>query len=167
MKQERTLRGYCRSPIGLLEVTGTENAVLSVIFVEEASEADDQEISSPAVRTCLRQLDEYFRGERIAFDIPLKKAGTPFQQEVWSQVESVAYGEMATYRDIAAGVSREKAVRAVGSANGKNRFAIVVPCHRVVGSDGSMHGYAWGVWRKEWLLQQEAQKITKQAVELK
>lgn len=156
MTKEHIEYGYYPSPIGWLEVKGTEDEVLSVLFVEEqASQQGEREISSRAVRQCLIQLEEYFRGERTTFDLPLKKAGTPFQHAVWSQVESVAYGEQATYRDIANGIRREKAVRAVGTANGKNRFAIVVPCHRVIGSDGSMHGYAWGIWRKEWLLERE------------
>jgi methylated-DNA-[protein]-cysteine S-methyltransferase len=103
----------------------------------------------------MTQLDEYFLGKRKNFDLPLSLHGTTFQLAVWKQLETIPYGKTKTYKDIAIGVGNEKAVRAVGLTNGRNPIAIVVPCHRVIGSNGKMVGYASGVWRKEWLLAHE------------
>lgn len=145
--------GYFASPIGLLEVRGDRDEVTSIRFVVRAEEAADT--AADAVHICLRQLEEYFQGKRTAFQVPLKRTGTPFQRQVWSRGEAVPFGRTAVYRDIAASLGRAGAVRAVGSANGQNRFAIVIPCHRIIGSDGSLRGYAWELWRKEWLLDHE------------
>ncbi|USG64196.1 methylated-DNA--[protein]-cysteine S-methyltransferase [Brevibacillus ruminantium] len=112
-------------------------------------------VATDALQLCLQQLAEYFEGKRMSFELPLRHTGTEFQQEVWQQVQAIPYGQTASYQDIAAAVNREKAVRAVGTANGKNAWAIVVPCHRVIGRDGELRGYAWELWRKEWLLAHE------------
>ncbi len=101
------------------------------------------------------QLSEYFRGERRAFDLPLIIRGTPFQERVWRALLSIPYGETASYRDVATRVGAPKATRAVGTANGRNRIAIVIPCHRVVNADGKLGGYGGGLWRKQYLLDLE------------
>lgn len=110
---------------------------------------------SEFLQYCVNQLLEYFKGKRIVFDIPLYLEGTEFQKKVWQELINIPYGQIATYKDIAIRVGNEKAVRAVGGANNKNKIAIVIPCHRVIGCNGKLVGYAGGMWRKEWLLEQE------------
>jgi methylated-DNA-[protein]-cysteine S-methyltransferase len=103
-----------------------------------------------------RQLEEYFAGERTAFELPLRRTGTPFQRQVWSALDRIPYGETRTYGELAATVGRPRAARAVGAANGQNPFCIVVPCHRLVGSGGGLVDYAAGLEVKRWLLDHEA-----------
>jgi methylated-DNA-[protein]-cysteine S-methyltransferase len=103
-----------------------------------------------------RQLGQYFEGRRRVFDLPLRPEGTPFQRDVWKALVEIPYGETATYSEIARRVGRREAVRAVGAANGANPIAIVIPCHRVIGRDGSLTGYGGGLPVKRWLLDHEA-----------
>jgi methylated-DNA-[protein]-cysteine S-methyltransferase len=105
-----------------------------------------------------RQLAEYFAGTRTVFDLPTAATGTPFQQRVWQALCGIPHGQTASYRDMAHAIGNPKAVRAVGLANGRNPLSIVVPCHRVIGSDGSLTGYGGGVERKQWLLAHEARR---------
>jgi methylated-DNA-[protein]-cysteine S-methyltransferase len=144
---------YYHSEIGLMEIVGTENGIVSVGFVEEKSMHDSG--IQPCLEECIEQIDEYFRGKRREFSLDLQLHGTDFQKRVWSQLMKIPFGETASYKDIAASIGNEKAVRAVGNANGKNRISIIIPCHRVIGSNGKLIGYASGVWRKEWLLLHE------------
>jgi len=102
-----------------------------------------------------RQFEEYFRGERREFDLPLSPEGTPFQKAVWDEVARIPFGERRSYAEVALEIGRPRAVRAVGGANARNPLPIVVPCHRVVGSDGTLTGYAGGLAAKEWLLSHE------------
>jgi len=146
-------RAYYHSPIGWIRITGTEEGITSLYFVEDA-EAVAGEIP-PCLQECLRQLDEYFQGQRRAFSLKLLPRGTEFQQQVWAQLLKVPYGSTASYRDIALALGDADAVRAVGSANGKNPISIIIPCHRIIGSGGKLIGYGGGVWRKEWLLRHE------------
>lgn len=141
------------SPIGHIHIAGTEEAIQQVLFCEDAGK--NSEYLPKVMLKCLQQLEEYFSGNRKNFDLPLQPAGTPFQQQVWQQLNTISYGKTASYVAIARALSGEKAVRAVGAANGKNPICLVVPCHRVIGSDGSLTGYAGGLWRKEWLLKHE------------
>lgn len=150
MKKYKT---YYKSEIGLIEIVGTENVILSVGFVEEKSK-NSFEIHR-CLEECIEQIDEYFRGKRKEFSVNLQLQGTDFQKKVWSQLMKIPFGETLSYKDVAASIGNEKAVRAVGNANGKNRIAIIIPCHRVIGSSGKLIGYASGVWRKEWLLLHE------------
>jgi AraC family transcriptional regulator of adaptative response/methylated-DNA-[protein]-cysteine methyltransferase len=119
---------------------------LGAVYVPEASPVLDQAAAEVA---------EYFAGARRRFTLPVRSVGTPFEQEVWSVLQDIPFGETRSYADIARQVGRPDAVRAVGRANGMNSLAIVVPCHRVVGSDGRLVGYGGGLWRKEWLLELE------------
>jgi len=144
--------GYYESPIGLVEVGGTPVAVVLLRFVEKCRPAGEP---NPVVRKTLDQIAQYFAGTRRVFDVALDLKGTAFQRSVWGQLLTVPYGRTASYRDIAAGIGNPRAVRAVGAANGRNPVSIIVPCHRVVGSDGSLTGYGGGLWRKEWLLSHE------------
>lgn len=147
-----------QSPIGIVEITGTEEGILSVLFKEE-----DEIIYPPLPDTpqvlvdCLQELEEYFKGERMDFTVPYISEGTEFQGKVWSALTTVGYAETASYKDIAVKVGSEKAVRAVGNANSKNKLTIIVPCHRVIGTNGKLTGYAGTLTRKEWLLKHEQQ----------
>ncbi|MDF2519491.1 MAG: methylated-DNA--[protein]-cysteine S-methyltransferase [Clostridia bacterium] len=150
-------KAYYSSPIGSIEIVSDESSILELEFVEEMGQAHDK--APEVLKRALTQLDEYFKGKRKAFDLELKLKGTEFQKGVWQQLQKVPYGNTASYGDIAKAVGNEKASRAVGGANNKNKIAIIIPCHRIVGSKGEMTGYAGGIWRKEWLLQHEKSNI--------
>lgn len=143
---------YYESPIGLIKITANENAITGLDFVYKKTKEEENEL----IIICKKQLDEYFKGERIEFDLDIHLNGTEFQVAVWNELKKIPYGEKRSYKDIARAIGNEKAVRAVGGANNKNKIAIIVPCHRVVGSDGSLTGYAGGLWRKQWLLEHES-----------
>lgn len=116
---------------------------------------DDIEPDCAILLQCAYELTEYFEGKRQYFTFKYKNIGTPFREKVWSQLEKIPYGETVTYKDIAKAVNNANAVRAVGGANHNNNLWIVVPCHRVIGSNGHLTGYGGGIWRKEWLLNHE------------
>jgi methylated-DNA-[protein]-cysteine S-methyltransferase len=140
---------YLESPVGLLEIGCTEQGVRSVNFVEERVFETDENVYTQLVGT---QLTEYFAGRRKVFDMPFDLEGTPFQQRVWRELLTVPFGKTRSYMDISRAVGDTKAIRAVGTANGSNKIAIIIPCHRIIGSDGSLTGYAGGLHRKKWLL---------------
>ncbi len=144
--------GYCQSPIGLIEVGGTSEAITSLCFVEQRRYESCQ---NSIVAEAIRQVSEYFLGTRREFDLHIALEGTDFQQLVWQQLLTIPFGHTVSYQDIANAIGKPRAVRAVGAANGRNPISIVVPCHRVVGSDGSLTGYGGGLLRKEWLLRHE------------
>ncbi|MEK4458199.1 methylated-DNA--[protein]-cysteine S-methyltransferase [Paenibacillus sp. FSL R10-2748] len=145
------------SPIGEIEIQGTNEAVYSIMFSNrnELLTRAIEEVPIQVLAECAIQLDEYFKGERFEFTFPYVFEGTDFQQKVWNALVSVGYGKTTAYKDIALAIGNEKAIRAVGSANGKNKLSIVIPCHRIIGSNQKLTGYAGGLWRKEWLLQHE------------
>lgn len=145
-----------KSPIGVIEIVGSEEAVHSILFVERGEVVNTKGDETPkAVVDCFNQLDEYFKGERHIFTFPYYFEGTAFQQNVWDALTMIPYAETGSYKDIAVAINNEKAVRAVGTANGKNKLSIVIPCHRIIGANGKLTGYAGGLWRKEWLLEHE------------
>jgi len=111
----------------------------------------------PVLQEAARQLTAYFEGRQKSFDLPLAPQGTAFQQKVWQWVSSIGFGQKASYLDVARGLEQPKAVRAVGAANGQNPLPIVVPCHRIIGANGTLTGYAGGLPAKKWLLEHEAQ----------
>lgn len=142
-------RSYFECSLGLLEITATNDHVVSVLFWEErAGEENKNELTEK----CEKQLREYFSGTRKNFDLPLSPAGTDFQKQVWKNLLDIPFGKTVSYLDIALILGDKNATRAVGSANGQNPIGIIIPCHRVIGSDGKLTGYAGGLWRKEWLL---------------
>jgi methylated-DNA-[protein]-cysteine S-methyltransferase len=141
------------SPIGLLEVVGTEAGIRLIEFTDRKDLPAGP--PAPCLKECFRQLDEYFRGTRRTFSLELDLGGTPFQKRVWDELLKVPFGRTTTYRDIAAALDNPNATRAVGGANHRNPVSIIVPCHRVVGANGSLTGYGGGLWRKEWLLAHE------------
>lgn len=143
---------YYKSPIGLIEIVGTSHSITELNFVENRRQDSN---SHPNVRRARQQVAEYFEGTRRKFELRLAMSGTNFQQLVWRRLQKVPYGRTASYQDIARGVGRPKAVRAVGAANGRNPVAIIVPCHRIIGKNGHLVGYGSGIWRKEWLLKHE------------
>lgn len=144
------------SPIGIIEILGTEEAITSIMFCErERIENPMQDDTPNVLRDCAGQLDQYFKGELDEFNFPYVVVGTVFQQTVWNALKSIPYAQTGSYKDIAVSIGNDKAIRAVGSANGKNKLSIVIPCHRIIGSNGKLTGYAGGLWRKEWLLQHE------------
>lgn len=151
-----------QSPIGVIEISGTEKAVSSILFSEkELPENGIDDYTPDVLVTCFKQLDDYFNGKRHDFSFPIEMEGTPFQTKVWNALTSIPYAETGSYKDIANNIGNEKAVRAVGSANGRNKLCIVIPCHRIIGANGTLTGYAGGLWRKEWLLSHEKKcKIT-------
>jgi methylated-DNA-[protein]-cysteine S-methyltransferase len=143
------------SPLGPLEIVAAAGALQKLHFVERGIRFGRQTASSPFMLECRRQIDEYFAGKRHRFDLALSLQGTEFERDVWQRLLRIPYGRTASYKEIAAAIGRPKAVRAVGAANGKNPVAIIVPCHRVIGYNGSLTGYGGGLWRKKWLLDHE------------
>ncbi|KKC48244.1 cysteine methyltransferase [Paenibacillus sp. D9] len=144
------------TPIGVLMIVGTDEGVQSILFSDEDQVPEPIRPDTPrALIDCRLQMEEYFRGERRRFTFPCAAQGTDFQKNVWQALTDVPYAHTVSYKDIAVAIGNEKAIRAVGSANGKNRLSIVVPCHRIIGSSGALTGYAGGLWRKEWLLRHE------------
>jgi len=170
-------RAVYHSPIGILEILSSDHGIVSLRFRNDgATEPRSPENSRPSLlglekneaedfitssalghlKTCLRQLDEYFTGGRDEFTVPLDVQGPEFHEKVWRELLEIPCGEVKSYKDIAERLGNPGAARAVGSANNKNKIAILIPCHRVIGADGKMVGYASGAWRKEWLLKHEA-----------
>ena len=149
---------YYESPIGLIEIKATEKWVESIRFTDKKEKV---ELPNTVTISCGNQLNEYFLKKREKFSFPVKSSGTAFQQKVWNELCKISYGETNTYKEIAKKIGNEKAVRAVGTAIGRNPIAIVVPCHRVIGSNGSMIGYAYGIERKEKLLNLEKENRNK------
>ncbi len=149
-----TYKGYYHSVIGWLEIVCNENCLLEINFVNEKKEGN----YNGFVKQTIVQLDEYFKGIRKTFDIPLQVQGTSFQKQVWNALLTIPYGKTASYKDIATAIKNDKAVRAVGSANGKNKIPIVIPCHRIINFNGKLGGYAGELWRKEKLLEIENAK---------
>ena len=142
------------SPIGLLHITGDDEGVKEVTFL-----TDNQPISTiipDSLSTCVAQLSEYFDGKREDFDLKLNPQGTEFQRKVWETLLEIPFSKTRSYLEQSNVFGDVKAIRAVASANGKNPIAIIIPCHRVIGSDGSLTGYAGGKWRKQWLLNHES-----------
>lgn len=141
-----------KTPLGIATIIGDENGVSAI------SVSDDKEVSTEipaALKEAVLQLNTYFDGKRTSFDFKLNPKGTDFQKKVWNALLAIPYGKTITYLEQSKILGDVKAIRAVASANGKNPLWIVVPCHRVIGSDGSLTGYAGGLWRKKWLLEHE------------
>jgi methylated-DNA-[protein]-cysteine S-methyltransferase len=150
------------TPIGSLFIYADEKYITEITFAEK----DISALTSNAiVDNAIDQLSKYFIGDLQQFDLPLAQKGTDFQQGVWQNLVYIPYGETISYAKFSA--NRPLAIRAIATANGKNKLAIVIPCHRVIGSNGKLVGYAGGLWRKKWLLQHEAEVLQKGQTELK
>ena len=146
---------FLDSPIGRLKITSNATAILSV-----EHEGDGEESKNPpeVLQRCRQQLQQYFAGKRVMFDVPLQFEGTTFQRQVWQALQQIPYGEVKSYKDVAIAIGNEKAVRAVGGANNKNKLPILIPCHRVIGANGSLVGYALGLEHKQLLLELESRR---------
>jgi methylated-DNA-[protein]-cysteine S-methyltransferase len=146
-------KAYIKSPLGTVEICGSEAGISAVSLLDEEIPASE---TLPSVLTeCARQLEAYFEGSRKEFSVPLDPKGTEFQRQVWEELSRISFGTTVSYSAIARKLGDVKKIRAVGMANGKNPLAIIVPCHRVIGADGALVGYAGGLWRKKWLLEHE------------
>lgn len=144
---------YYKTHIGTAKIRGNNEGIQYIIFIDEDIETS---INIPDfLEPCLRQLKEYFKGIRKDFSVKLNPAGTDFQNSVWNELKKIPYGKTCSYMEQTKNLGNIKAIRAVASANGKNPISIIIPCHRVIGSDGSLTGYAGGIWRKKWLLEHE------------
>lgn len=145
---------FCSSPIGPLKLQCTDRFIKTISFAED--NPVQQTGSHKLLQACTRQLDEYFAGRRRQFHLPLNQDGTDFQVKVWDLLLKIPFGKTISYHELARQYGDIKAIRAVASATGRNNLAVIVPCHRVIGSDLSLVGYAGGLWRKKWLLEHEA-----------
>ncbi|KQL41135.1 cysteine methyltransferase [Bacillus sp. FJAT-25509] len=150
---------YIDTPLGILRIVGNEKGVAYIDFVKEDNN-EIQKIVPPSLKDAGNELIEYFNGSRKEFSIKSIAKGTPFQESVWRELVKIKYGETASYADIANRIGNPKAVRAVANANARNPLSIIVPCHRIIGSNGKLTGYAGGLWRKEWLLNREQGRET-------
>jgi methylated-DNA-[protein]-cysteine S-methyltransferase len=144
------------TPIGTVRICGDKQVVTAVEFDDKYEEYEIiGELTAP-VEACLNQLREYFAGSRKKFDVPLHLEGTPFQKTVWNALQKIPFAKRVSYKEVAEMIGNPQGQRAVGLANNHNPIAIVVPCHRVLGANGKLVGYAGGLWRKSWLLEHEA-----------
>jgi methylated-DNA-[protein]-cysteine S-methyltransferase len=144
---------YYKTPIGTAKIVGDKNGIQSVSVLD-----DDIETSKDTpycLQDCVAQLEEYFNGKRASFNLTVNPKGTAFQIKVWKSLLKINYGKTKSYAAQSKALGDLKAIRAVAAANGKNPIWIIIPCHRVIGSDGSLTGYAGGIWRKKWLLAHE------------
>ena len=149
-ESEQVYVSAIETPLGILEVRAEEEGIRTIEFVEEAATG-----YPPVEAEDMQQLVDYFAGKRKTFDLKLAPKGTEFQQSVWEKLAEIPYGVTVSYLDIAKKIGNPKSTRAVGGANGKNPIALVLPCHRVIGSNQKLTGYGSGIWRKKWLLEFE------------
>lgn len=145
---------YIETPLGIMRIVGNNDGVAFIDFIKEDKLVTTKEVPS-SLTDAAKEMIEYFNGTRKEFTIRSIVKGTAFQEKVWSELLKIKYGETASYADIANRIGNPKAVRAVANANARNPLSIVVPCHRIIGSNGKLTGYAGGLWRKEWLLDRE------------
>jgi methylated-DNA-[protein]-cysteine S-methyltransferase len=148
---------YYKTPIGIAKIIGDKNGIQSVsVLDEDIVDTALLNLSVPyCLQECVVQLEEYFKGKRASFGLTVNPKGTDFQKKVWQSLLQIPYGKTRSYLEQSKALGDVKAIRAVASANGKNPLWIIIPCHRVIGSDGSLTGYAGGIWRKKWLLNHE------------
>jgi len=151
---DKITTAYFKTPIGFARICGSDLGISEITVVDEPGDQPDN-IPDCIAETQV-QLEEYFLKKRTEFNLKLHIRGTDFQKKVWEFLRKIPYGKTMSYLEQSQSLGDKKAIRAVASANGKNPFWIVIPCHRVIGSDGSLTGYAGGVWRKNWLLQHES-----------
>ena len=144
---------YIKTPLGTARITGDEDGIAEISIL---SEGEPSKKIPKTLKESITQLNDYFDGKRTSFDFKMNPKGTEFQQKVWQLLLEIPFGKTMSYMDLSKKFGDVKAIRAVASANGKNPLWIVVPCHRVIGADGSLTGYAGGLWRKKWLLEHES-----------
>ena len=145
---------FINTPLGITKIQGDINGISKVSVLNSNEKTTD--IIPEILQDCVYQLQEYFEGSRKEFNLKLNPHGTDFQKEVWDYLSLIAYGKTVSYLDLSKQIGNVKAIRAVANANGKNPIWIIIPCHRVIGSDGSLTGYAGGLHRKQWLINHES-----------
>lgn len=157
------ITAFYPSPLGNILIECTDDFITALLFENKSNEQQSTDMANEELphqhallSKCLLQLQEYFEGSRKKFDLPIQQNGTPFQQKIWAALIQIPYGKTISYLELSKRTGDAKAIRAVGTTNGKNQLSIVVPCHRVIGSNGTLTGYAGGLWRKQWLLEHEA-----------
>ena len=162
---ETIFKKIYQSQLGNILIEGNEEAITAVHFMEEGQLFDELDINGKVpviIDHCAFLLNEYFAGRLTDFDIAVNPQGTPFQQEIWKLLRVIPFGTTQSYLELAKKYGDVKAIRAVAAANGKNPVAVIIPCHRVIGSNGELTGYSGKLWRKKWLLQLEQVKAGKQ-----
>ncbi len=161
---ETLIYNYYNSPIGEIELAADEEGLLWAKFLEteKNKKAKQAETYSPLFTKTKEEFTKYFNNELDTFDLPLVIRGTDFQKTVWQKLQDIPFGKTINYLTLSKQVGDVKAIRAVASTNGKNRFCIIIPCHRVIGTDGSLTGYAGDLWRKKWLLDHELKRTSHQ-----
>ena len=141
-----------KTPLGIAKISGNQNGISEILVLDEGEISEQIPV---ILKICVNQLNEYFFGNRTQFSFKIHQSGTDFQQKVWQELTNIPFGKTISYMDLSKKLGDPKVIRAAASANGKNKLWIVVPCHRVIGTDGSLTGYAGGLWRKKWLLEHE------------
>ena len=152
---EKLYKTYYQSPIGVLLIEATDQYISQVTFEVETITNIVNSSTNPLLTTCVDQLIEYFNGVRLVFTLPIMQNGTVFQMRVWNELININFGKTISYLTLARRLGDANCIRAAAASNGKNHIAIIVPCHRVIGSNQSLVGYAGGLWRKKWLLDHE------------
>ena len=145
---------YLETPIGKIEISGNEDTIFSITFVDEVADEITSRFLPKEIAKCIDQLQEYFDGARTEFDLNLAERGTEYQRKVWEKIAKILKGQTISYKKLGEQIG-DTSARAIGNATGKNPYLIVIPCHRVMGSSGDLTGYAGGKFRKEWLLKFE------------
>lgn len=158
------VRTFMASPVGRLELVAQDDGLAAILWENDDPKrvrlGERSDIPNhPILRETERQLEAYFAGERTVFTVPLRPAGTEFQRAVWQALLTIPFGETRTYADIARQIGHPKAYRAMGAANGRNPVSIIIPCHRAIGSDGRLHGFAGGLDAKRYLLALESKRL--------
>jgi len=144
------------TPVGTILIEADDKHLLAVLFPSQSERVTNEGLRpNKLTEQCKVQLGEYFAGKRTSFDLPIRFQGTAFQNEVWQALMDIPFGKTSTYGKQAERIGNPKAVRAVGAANGKNKISIIVPCHRIIGANGTLTGYGGGIDRKRWLLEHE------------
>jgi len=149
---------FYTSPLGLIRLVSESGCIVRLNFAEGAGPPNNA-APDGVTALCVRELDGYFKGALKVFSVPVKFGGTAFQSSVWEGLRGIPYGQTRSYKQLAAYIGRPNATRAVGGANHRNPVWIILPCHRVIGADGSLTGYGGGLWRKEWLLNHEKKHL--------
>lgn len=158
------MQSVFNSPIGLIQLTTENDYLIKIDFIENKETYPDE--MNELMQNCKTQLSEYFEGKRFVFDLPIKLNGTEFQKKVWNEVSKISFGKTKSYLQIAEQIGDKNSIRAVGLANAQNPIPIIIPCHRVIGSNGKLVGYAGGLHRKKWLINHEAKYSNNNQMEI-
>lgn len=160
MSEQKLYYDYIDTPLGELELTSSNSYLLSALFVKTEKNVLDKQpvLSSPVNEEAKKQLNAFFKKELTQFELPINPAGTEFQKMVWSELVKIPFGTTISYMTLAKKLGDPNSIRAAASANGKNPITIIIPCHRVIGTDGKLVGYSGDMWRKQWLLDHESKQ---------